>query len=252
MQVSKFGLTGAIAVLGSCVAVGAMAQPPAAGQPPAGRQGGRGGAFGRGRFGQPLTLANAPLDVLSTELKLTDDQKTAIAATRAKVQTDMAALRPTDGTQPNFQELMPKIQEINQKAVKDIEAVLKDDQKSDAPALLKNLQVLQSLRIPLQTYSDLKLTAEARTKLSEVAASVAKDMAAKAQELQTARDAGDQAKMQELMVAMRGNRQPNEKALASLTAEQRDLIAKYIKDHPQQGGRRPGGPAPGAGAAPNT
>lgn len=248
MRISKFGWIGAAIVLGSCVGVTAFAQA-GAGQPGGGQ---RRGLFGQGRFGQQqLSLVNAPIDVLAKELKLTDDQKTAITAARRKMQTDMQALmRPADGSQPNFQELQPKMQDINKKANTDIEAVLKDDQKADAPVLLKNLQTLQTVRIPMATYSDLKLTTEQKTKLAAVAADVAKDRAAKMQEFNAARQAGDQAKLQELAQAMRGNGQPDEKALAALTADQKDLVTKYIKDHPQQGGRRPGGFGPGAAPPP--
>ena len=248
MRISKFSLVGAAVLLGSCVAVGALAQAPAAGgqQPGGGRQG-RGG-FGQGRFGgQQMTLSTVPMDVLVKELKLTDEQKTALAAIRTKAQADLAALRPTDGTQPNFQELFPKMQEVNQKAAKDSEAVLKDDQKADATALLKTLTVVQGLRLPIGAYCDLKLTAEQKTKLAALAAESAKDRAAKMQEVQAARDANDQAKVQELMTAMRGSfgGAVDEKTLAVLTAEQKDVVTKYVKEHPPRN-RRPGGGAPGA------
>jgi hypothetical protein len=50
---------------------------------------------------------------------------------------------------------------------------------------------------------------------------------------------------------MRGNGQPDEKALAVLTADQKELVTKYIKEHPQQGpGGRRFGPGAGAAAAP--
>jgi hypothetical protein len=191
-----------------------------------------------------------PIDLLAKELKLTDDQKTAITAARTKMQTDTQALmRPADGSQPNFAEIRPKMTEINQQAAKDIDAVLKGDQKTDAAALVKNLQALQAARIPMQTYSDLKLTAEQKTKLVDLSAEITKDRTAKQEEIAAARQAGDQAKAQELQRAMFGNGQPDEKGLAILTADQKDLVTKYIKDHPQQaGGRRPGGFGPGAGA----
>jgi hypothetical protein len=174
-----------------------------------------------------------------------------------KVQTDTQALMQpgADGQRPNFQELLPKMQEIQQKGAKDAEAILKDDQKPAATALLKDLTALQSVRIPIATYSDLKLTADQKTKLAAVSADITKDRAAKMQEMQAARQAGDQAKMQEIMQSMRGNGQPDEKALAVLTADQKDFVTKYIKDHPAgpggPGGRRFGpGAGAGAGAAP--
>jgi len=253
MRISSLGLLGAAVMLGSCVAVGALAQADPA-QPPARRQGrgGRGG-FGLGaRFGQ-LTLVNVPADVLATELKLTDEQKTAIAAVRTKMRTDMqAAFQPSaDGTRPDRQAMTAKMTEINDKTTKDIDAILKDDQKAQSVALVKNLQSLVTLRVPLQTYSDLKLTADQKTKLAAAAAEVAKDRTAKQAEVAAARQAGDQAKAQELQRAMFGNGQPDDKALAILTADQKEIVTKYIKDNPQRG-RRPGGRRPGANAAPQT
>ena len=254
MRFSKLSLIGAAVVLGSCVTVGALAQA-GAGQPPPG--GGRrgGGGFGQGRFGGGfgggISLVNAPVDVLATELKLTADQKTAITEAQKKYQTDLRASfqPPADGGQPDFQAIRAKQTEMSAKTTKEIEDILKD-QKADAATLIKNLQTLQSLRIPIQTYSDLKLTAEEKTKLTALGADVAKDMAAKQQELQAARQAQDQAKMQEILQSMRGGGGPNEKALAVLTTEQKDLVTKYIKDHPPVQGRRPGfGPGAGAGAA---
>ena len=259
MRISKFGWVGAAAVLGSCVAAGAVAQD-AAGQPPAG--GGQrrpGGGFGQGRFGRgggQISILNVPVDILVKELKLTEDQKTAIVAAQTKYRTDAQALSqpPADGSQPDRQALGAKFQELGQKATKDIDAILKDDQKADATALTKNLQSLQMLSIPWQSYSDLKLTTEQKTKLTALAADTAKARAAKQQELQqeiqAARQSGDQAKMQELFTQMRGTGKPDEKTLEVLTAEQKDAITKYAKDHPQQPGRRPGGFGPGAAPQP--
>ena len=52
--------------------------------------------------------------------------------------------------------MFTKMTEIQQKAAKDAEAVLKDDQKTDATALLKNLQALQAVRIPYQKINTLE------------------------------------------------------------------------------------------------
>ncbi len=259
MRVSKFGWIGAAVVLGSCIAAGAFAQG-AAGQPPAGggrRGGGQGrGGFGQGRFGAgggQLLLANVPVDILVKELKLTDDQKTAVTAAQTKYQTDLRASfqPPADGAQIDRAARQAKMQEISQQATKDINAVLKDEQKTDATVLVKNLQMLRGLRIPIETYSDLKLTGEQKTKLLALATDAAKDRAAKQAEIRAALDAGDAAKAQELQRALFtgfGNGQPDEKTMAVLTADQKDVLAKYAKANPPRG-RRPGGFGPGAGTA---
>ena len=138
---------------------------------------------------------------------------------------------------------------ITQTATKSIDGILKDDQKIGAAALVKNLQMLQGLRIPFQTYSDLKLTDEQKTKLTTLAADVQKDRTAKLQEAATAQQAGDTDKAQQIRQGMFGNGQPDEKGLAVLTAEQKDVITKYVKANPPRQGGRPGAFGPGAGAA---
>jgi len=258
MRFTKFVWIGAAVLLASCATVAAIAQADPA-QPPGGRRGG-GGGFGQGRFGgqfgggQQLTLASpqVPVDLLAKELKLSDEQKTAITAARTKQQADMRALMtpPADGGQINFQELRPKMTAINEQATKDIDAALKPEQKTEATALLKTLSSLQAVGIPFQTYSDLKLSDDQKKKLGEVGAEVQKDRAAKMREAQDAQQAGDNQKAQEIRVSLRGNGQPNEKGLAILSTEQKDLVTKYIKEHPPQAGRRPGGFGPGANPAP--
>jgi len=261
MRVSKFGWIGAAVVLSSCIAVGAMAQD-AAGQPPAGggqrRGGGQGrGGFGQGRFGArggQLLLVNLPVNFLVKELKLTDEQKTAVTEVQTKYRADMQALRqqPADGSQPDFRAIGAKVTELGQKSSKDIDAILKDDQKTEATALVKDLQMLQVLRIPYQTLDDLKLTSEQKTKLMAIAADVTKERTAKQQEIQAARQANDNAKAQELQQAFfasLGAGKPDEKALAVLTADQKDVIDKWQKANPQRGGGRRFGPGAGAAAA---
>jgi len=250
MRVSKFGLLGAAIVLGSCVAAGAFAQD--AGQPPAGRQRRGGGQFGQGRFGGGLQLSivNVSPDILATELKLSADQKTKITDIQKKLVADRQAAfqQPADGGQPDRQAQMAKFQELNQTAVKEITAVLTDDQKTSSTALLKDLQTLQALSLPYQTYSDLKLTSEQKTKLAALAADVIKSRQDLQQEIRAAAQAQDQAKMQELFGKMRGTGKPDEKTLAVLTDSQKATVDKYVKDHPAPANRRPGGFGPGAGA----
>ena len=262
MRVSKFGWVGAAILMGTCGAAGAFAQDPA--QPPAGgarRAGGQGrggaggfgqGGFGQGRAGGQMSLVTVPVDILAKELKLTDDQKTALKAAQSKYQTDLRASfqPPADGAQVDRQARQAKMQEITQTATKEIDGILKDDQKPGATALVKNLQLLQSLRIPFQTYSDLKITDEQKTKLTALAADSQKDRTAKMQEMQAARQAGDNEKAQQIMQSMFGNGQPDEKTLAVLTADQKEVITKYVKANPPRQGGRPGAFGPGAGAAP--
>jgi len=247
MQVWKMGGLCAAVVLVASVSLSAIAQgAPGAGQ---GRGQGRGGfGQGRGGFGQQITISNIPDAVLASELKLTDDQKTKIAAIKKKSRDDMQALQPTDGSQPDFRALAPKMQEINQQTTKDIEAALTDDQKTQSKGLIKDLQSLRSVGIPIETYGDLKLTDDEKKKITALATDIDKDRTQKIQDAQAARQAGDQAKAQEIMQSLRGTGGPNEKALAVLTDTQKETVTKYIKDHPQ--GRRPGGARPGGNPPP--
>jgi Asp-tRNA(Asn)/Glu-tRNA(Gln) amidotransferase A subunit family amidase len=230
MSIYRFGAGVAMVAL---VGAGAFAQPP-------------GGGFGMMRGNQPLTLASAPAEALGTELKLTEEVQKKIAAIQKKLQEkSMAAmqeLRDSGGFSPEaMQELQKKNEESAKKAETEIMALLSDDQKKALPEVLKALQLLRTVGIPVQLNSDLKLTADQKKALTEVAAAIQKDRTAKMKEMQEARQNQDQDKLRELMQSMRGNGGVNPKAMAILTAEQKAMVEKYIKDHPQpQGGRRGG------------
>ncbi|HLJ54308.1 MAG TPA: hypothetical protein VKT77_04660 [Chthonomonadaceae bacterium] len=247
MQFAKFGLVGAAVVLGACIAGTALAQDN--GQPPAGaRRGGQGrGGFGQfGRGGGQLMLVNLPADMLTKELKLSDDQKSSFEKVQTKFRADQQALRPQPGSPPD-PDARQKMVDLSTAAQKDVDAILNTDQKTTATALVKDLTSLNSVGIPWQTYSDLKLTGEQKTKIAAISADVMKERQQKMADLQAARQAGDNQKAQEIMQSMFGNGQPNEKALAVLTADQKDLVTKYVKEHPQRpfgpgGGRRPANP----------
>ncbi|MBB6049538.1 hypothetical protein [Armatimonas rosea] len=229
MSIYRFGAGLAVVAL---VSTGAFAQPP-------------GGGFGMMRGNQPLTLATVPAEALGTELKLSPEVQKQIAAIQKKVQDKMQAamqeLRDSGGAGPEaFQELQKKNQENSKKAETEILALLTDDQKKALPEVLKALQLLRTVGIPVQLSSALMLTDVQKKSLAEVAAAVQKDREAKMKEMQEARQNQDQDKMRELMQAMRGNGGVNPKALAILTAEQKAMVEKYIKDHPQPQGRRGG------------
>ena len=112
-------------------AVSFAQNPPAAGA----RQGrGQGGQRGGGQ----VTLANVPVAALDKALTLSADQKTKIEAIQKKAQDDLRALAPQPGAQPD-PAARQKRGEINAAATKDIEALLKDDQKTKVADLLKSL-----------------------------------------------------------------------------------------------------------------
>ena len=212
------------------VSTHALAQPP------------RGGF---GMMNQPLTVVSAPADVLGKELKLSEEVQKKVATIQKGVQDKATAamqeLRDSGGFSPEaMQELQKKNAENSKKAETEIMALLTADQKTALPDVIKALQLLRTLGIPVQLSGELKLTDEQKTALGKIAVDVQKDRDAKMKEMQEARQNGDQDKMRELMQAIRPSG-ANAKALAILTADQKAMVEKYIKDHPQQPGRRPGG-----------
>lgn len=230
MSLYRFGTALAVVAL---VGAGALAQPP-------------GGGFGFGRGIQPLTVATVPADALGKELKLSEEVQKKVAAIQKgvqdKIQAAMQELRDSGGfNQEAFQELQKKNQENGKKAETDILALLTDDQKKALPDVLKTLQMLQTLGIPVQLNADLKLTAEQTKVLTERAAVLQKERAAVAKQIQEAMASQDMERVRELSQGMRGTGAADAKALAALTPEQKAMVEKYIKDHPRPQGRRGGG-----------
>jgi hypothetical protein len=231
MSLYRFGTALAVGVV---VGSGALAQPP-------------GGGFGMMRGNQPLTVATVPADVLGKELKLSEETTKKIGAIQKSVQDKMMAAMQElrngggGGGPEAFQELQKTNQANGKKAETEILALLSDDQKKALPDTLKTLQTLQTLGIPIQVREELKLTDEQMKGLTERAAVVQKDRQAKMKEMQEAMANQDREKLQELAQAMRGNGGPDAKAQAILTADQKAIVEKYIKDHPRPQGRRGGG-----------
>ena len=240
MRTWNAGLLCAAVGVAAAISVSAVAQGTAGvGQ---GRAGGGQRRGGQGRGG--ITLTAIPAGSLAMVLKLTDDQKTKIAGIQEKFTKDVAELRKpaADGTPPNNADIFPKIQEINAAALKDIGAVLTDDQKAKVPDVLKEFTALRGAGIPAGVVGDLKLTADQKTKIADIAKASAADRAARLQELQ----GGDRAAMRQAFQDMQ--KAEKDKVTALLTDTQKTTLEKYLKDHPQPafgaGGRRPGG-APG-------
>ena len=224
---------------GTALAVGALVSTTAFAQPP-------GGGFGFGRGNQPLTVATVPADALGKELKLSEEVQKKVAAIQKsvqdKAQAAMQELRDGGGfNQEAIQELQKTSLANGKKAETEILALLTDDQKEALPEVLKTLQMLQTLGIPMQLNGDLKLTAEQTKALAERAAVVQKERAAVTKQIQEAMASQDMDRVRELAQGMRGTGGGDAKALAILTSEQKAMVEKYIKDHPRPQGRRGGG-----------
>jgi Spy/CpxP family protein refolding chaperone len=240
----KSGLAFAGAVLTLLVGAPALAQPPPGGGP--------GFGFGGGQFGGGGSVSSAPIAALEVGLKLTAEQKTKIIDIQKQTTTDrnkmMQELR--NGGQPDqaaFQAFMQKMQTMNKEADKKITDLLTPEQKKLLPAVLKDIQTLSAVGIPAPTMGDLKLTDDQKKKIADIAAASQKTMQEKMQE---ARQSGDFQAIREIMMTNR--KETHDKALAVLTEDQKKIVAKYEKEHPQQPGRGfgPGGGPPPGGPPP--
>lgn len=228
----------------------------------AGGGGGFGGAFGgqRGGAGQ-MGLSNLPVDVLVKGLKLTAEQKTKVEDVQKKIRDGQRAAfgggnNPFGGgggggrlDPEQLKEMMAKMQEDRKKNDASVEAILTDDQKKALPVLLKEIAVFQGAQLPLALISDLKLTEDQKTKISDVVKQIQKVSGEKRQE---AMENQDFQALREIMTQTQTA--TKEKTRALLTTEQKAMVEKYEKDNPNQGfggrggrGGAPGGGAPGGG-----
>jgi hypothetical protein len=248
MRGLKLSLVCAAVLMTATISTGAIAQAGAGGGG-GGRGQGRGFGQGRGGFGGPPSLSNISLTYLTAALGLNDEQKTKIQAAQEKVRTDMRAAFQDAGQGGDRAAMQAKMKEINDQAKTDIEAVLTDAQKKKVDAVLKDAGTYNGAGIPLDVVPELKLTADQKKKLADIAEAATKEQQATMKDIQDARQAGDNQKAQELMQTMRTSRQAvQEKAQAVLNDEQKASIEKYNKEHPR--GQRPGGQrAAGAGNA---
>jgi hypothetical protein len=253
----------------------AMAQPPG-GPPPGGGPGGPGGfgppggTGGRpGMFGPRISVANVPLAALDAELKLSAQQKQDIKQIQDSFRKEQRALMPgfpggpgrgpggppnggppggsppnggpPNGTPPDFEQMranMEKIRSLDEKASKQIEALLTESQKMALPDALKELGDLGPTGIPFDILGDLKLTQDQKTRLIAVSKKSQEDMRKKMDE---ARQSGDFQSIRDLFQTSRET--THKQIMAVLTADQRTMVENFIKEHPMRSpGGFPGGP----------
>ena len=177
-------------------------------------------------FGKPVTLATAPGSILAAELKLDAGQKKRIDALQDKLDKEIGGVskgaRPSDGFG-----LLTRMNDIVAQADKDIEAELSGEQKPLAVALLKNLSMLREAGIPPELYLELKLSGDQMKSLTDALPEIRQENKDRISATLAAARAGDSKKAQKLRSG------PGEKVSAILTKEQRGLIGKYGKKHPQ-------------------
>jgi Spy/CpxP family protein refolding chaperone len=202
-------------VLTGLMGLSVVAQAQQPGQP------GQGRGQGRGQRGQ-ASLATLPIDTVAKLLSLTADQKTKVAAIQTKLQEDSRALRPQQGQQPD-PAARQKRAELNTEAIKQIDAILTDEQKKKFSSARDEMAVLRAVGAPMGMMGELKFSDEQKKKIADMQ----KENQAKLQGLSREER---QAKGREMQQEMRT------KVEALLTAEQKAQIEKYVKEHPQ--GRR--------------
>ena len=236
LSAKKIGLVFGTAALCLSLSVASFAQAaaPAAGQ---GRGQGRGPGGGRG-FGQ-VTLAQIPLPILESSLKLTADQKIKIKIVQDKLQADGKELRDAaqaGGDPAAFRAVFTKMRDLSTKANTEIENILDDNQKAKVAPLVKDLGTITSVGLPMAAVGELNLTEDQKKKLGVIAADSQKAMQAKFQEMQ--QNGADRAAMGEFFQTSRA--ETKKKALEVLTDDQKKVLKKF----PDQPGG-PGGPGGG-------
>lgn len=248
-----------------------LAQRPGGGPPPGGGGGGQGRPGGPGMsppFGGPRQAAvvDVPIEMLETGLSLTSDQKTKIAAIQQQFQKQRQTMRPGPGGPgggqgnpggpdggpggPDGQGRGPggpggpmdKMRDLQQQTSKKIEALLTTSQQQMLPALLKMCDAMRATGIPAETYSDLKLTADQKTKIVAIAQKAQQTMR---QNMDKARQGGSGIDFEAMQATMQQARQKSQKeAFNTLSTEQRQTVDMYREAHHRPEGGLGGPPPP--------
>ena len=175
------------------------------------------------------TLVRTPIKALTSLLKLTGDQTTAIQKIQTDFQTADKANRPAPpdpnggGTPPDRATMdanRAKSQQLEKAANDQILALLSDSQKTAAADLLKLLPTLREAGIPLEVLSALNLTDDQKT---QIAATVKAD-----------KDAANGDMGRALHDKIHAD------VTALLSADQQATLTAYVKAHPRPMGG-PGG-----------
>ena len=207
--------------------------------PPPGRGPGGPGGFGRGP--RPATVAGTPVRALTVGLKLSDVQKTKIAAIQSQFrqQREKRMPRPVmteEGpTEADFRAMRANgewARALEQSVSAKITALLTPEQKKALPALLQESELMRSVGIPLELSQELKLTAVQKSRIMAIARSARqkREAAMRSGEFRPGSGGYDRE------TAHRA-------ALSSLTPTQKTTVAVYGKAHPRRE-RGFGGPPP--------
>jgi hypothetical protein len=179
-----------------------------------------------GMLGKPVTLASAPIDVLTVELKLDDGQKKRINAIQDRLEKEFKGLSKSGrGADPSAMD--SKMTDILAQADKDIDGELNAEQRPLATVMLKKLSLIRSATLPPELYLELKLTDDQLKSLEDGLPDIKQENKERAKAMMSAGLARDPRKMQALMSAL------GEKVSSILNKDQKSLVEKYRKKHPQ-------------------
>ena len=205
--------------------------PPGWGHRPPGGPGGPGFPGPGFRPGPPpASLATVPVAALANQLKLTASQRAKIAQYQKSFRQQRPPPRP--GQMPFGGD---KMRRLNQQVSQKIEGTLTAAQKQSVPGLLHEMDALQSAGIPLEIYTDLKLTASQKKKLMALAPPRGRMGGPPRDGMGGPPPGGPGDRPPFRPGMMQGG---NPKAMTILTAGQKAMVEKYHREHPRMG---PGG-----------
>jgi hypothetical protein len=167
-----------------------------------------------------LSLAQVPVPVLDSYLRLAPDQEKKIQAITTKYRADIKGLGLSQGgVQVDvraMQDMFRKRGELGDKATTAIEAILMRDQRAMVPDMRRELGSLRAAGIPLEALPALKLTADQKKKLAAAAAD-------NQNQIRAAFQSGN-------METMRAGQQTaRQKTMGVLTAQQKKIVEKYLQ-----------------------
>lgn len=174
-----------------------------------------------------LSAAEVPMPLLDSVVTLTTEQKEKLTPIYAKYAADVKALAPAGRRQagaPVDPGVRQKRTELQRETGKQIEGILTPDQLKKLRTASPQIAAARSAGLPLTVLADLKLTDDQRKQIADIVKGVAEQLKGLSADER-------RAKSRDLQ------RDARTKVEALLTADQKDVIAKFQK------GRKRGGAA---------
>ncbi len=241
------------ALLFLTLSAAAFAQDP--GGPPGGPGFGPPPGFGPGPgFGGPdrMSIANVPVALLDTDLKLSAGQKTKIAHIQSQFQAQRRALLPPPpeqgGEPPDMDGMranMDRMIGLSQQASRQILAVLTARQKKALPTVMQEVQTLRMAGIPPELAGELKLTVSQKKRIAAIQRSAQQEIR---QKMEDGQQSGDFASVRDSIE--QSHELAREKSLDVLTEAQRRKVEQYVQAHPEPMPGQGFGPPPGGEGPP--